>query len=97
MHHVTQTVADQDDIAIAVDQRRGMSMIRGQHHDWIAVLASANVGCCPATMVDWIDISGSEDGNADNVRMEESAECKIKDDADDNRDHVVANPADWNL
>ena len=48
-------------------------------------------------MVDWIDISGSEDGNADNVRMEESAECKIKDDADDNRNHVVANPADWNL
>jgi hypothetical protein len=27
VHHITQTVTDQDDVAIAVDQRRGVSMI----------------------------------------------------------------------
>jgi hypothetical protein len=48
-------------------------------------------------MVDWTDISGSEDGNADDVRMEKSAKREIDGDADDNRDYVVANPADRNL
>ena len=43
VHHIAEEVADQNDVAIAIDQRRGMRVIRGQHHDRLAVLAGANI------------------------------------------------------
>jgi hypothetical protein len=43
MHDIAQGIADQDDIAIAIDQSGGMGVIRGQHHDRLAILAGANI------------------------------------------------------
>jgi hypothetical protein len=43
VHNVAEGIADQDDVAVAVDQRRRVRVIRGQHHDGIAALAGANL------------------------------------------------------
>jgi hypothetical protein len=43
VHDVAEGIAHQDGVAIAIDQRRGMSVIGGQHHDRIAALAGADV------------------------------------------------------
>ena len=43
VHDVAEGVANQDDIAVAIHQRRGMRVVRGQHHDRLAVLARANI------------------------------------------------------
>jgi hypothetical protein len=43
VHHIAEGIADQDDVAIAVDQCSGMGVIRSQHHDWLAVLAGADI------------------------------------------------------
>ena len=44
VHDVAEGIADQDDVAITIDQGRRMRVIGRQHHDRIAVLARANVG-----------------------------------------------------
>ncbi len=43
VHDVAEGIADQNDVAIAIDQRRGMGVVRRQHHDRLAVLARANI------------------------------------------------------
>ena len=44
VHHHAERVPDQDDIAIAVEDARGMRVIRGQANERLAALAGANVG-----------------------------------------------------
>jgi hypothetical protein len=43
VHDIAEGVADQDDVAMPVDQRRGMGVVGGQHHDGLAALASEDV------------------------------------------------------
>ena len=43
VHHIAEGIADQDDVAMAIDQGGGMGVIRGQHHDRLAVLAGADI------------------------------------------------------
>jgi hypothetical protein len=43
MHHIAQGIADQDDVAMAVNQRRCMRMVGGEHDDGLAVLAGTNI------------------------------------------------------
>ena len=44
VHHHAERVADQDDIAIGVDDARGVRVIGGQAHDRLAALAGADIG-----------------------------------------------------
>ena len=44
VHHHAERVADQDHVAIFVDQPRGVRVIGGQAHDRLAALAGADVG-----------------------------------------------------
>jgi hypothetical protein len=43
VHHIPQGIADQDDVAIAIDQSGGMGVIRGQHHYRFVILARADI------------------------------------------------------
>jgi hypothetical protein len=43
VHDVAKGIADQDHVAMAVDQRRGMGVMGGEHHDRLAALAGADV------------------------------------------------------
>jgi hypothetical protein len=45
MHHIAERVADEDDVAIAIDQRGRMGVIRGEHHNRLAILAGENIRC----------------------------------------------------
>ena len=86
VHHHAERIADQDDVAILVDQPRGMGVIGGQRHDRLAALAGADVGRGqpPVVLLDGHG-SGSEGGHADDVRMEPQAEREIEQRADDDR------------
>ena len=44
VHHHAERIADQDDVAMLVDQPRGVRVIGGQRHDRLAALAGADVG-----------------------------------------------------
>ena len=43
VHHHAERVADQDNVAIFVDQTRGMRVIRREAHDRLGALAGENV------------------------------------------------------
>ena len=43
VHHHAERVADQDHVAVFVDEARGMRVIGGQQHDRIAALAGADI------------------------------------------------------
>ena len=43
VHDIAEGIADQNDVAMAIDQRRGMRVIGRQHHDRLAVLAGADI------------------------------------------------------
>jgi hypothetical protein len=45
VHDVAEGVADQDDVTITIHERCGMGVVGGQHHDRLAILARANIGC----------------------------------------------------
>jgi len=44
MHHHAQRIADQDKVAVPIEQARGMGMIRGETDDGVAALAGTDVG-----------------------------------------------------
>ena len=92
VHHHAERVADQDDVAIAVDQARGMGVIGGQAHDRLAALAGADVGRGePLDLLAGPTWSAtSEHRHADDVGMEPEAEREIEKRADDDRNDVVA-------
>jgi hypothetical protein len=43
VHDIAEGIADQDDVAIAIDQCGRVGVIRGQHHDRLGVLAGTNI------------------------------------------------------
>ena len=95
VHHHAERVADQDDVAIGVDDARGVRVIRGQAHDRLAAFAGANIGrgqpprfvlCTTSVMP---QRRRAERRHADDDRMEHEAEREIDDRADDDGDHVV--------
>src|SRR5262249_22587528 len=100
MHDHAEGVADQDHIAIAIDQARRMSMIGGEAHDRLATLAGADVGCGePFDLL--LDRHGStpEYRHADDPRMEPEATNKMEEGAGNAKEEVVAKPPacrdDW--
>ena len=96
-------VADQDDVAIAVEDARGMRVIGRQANDRLAALAGADVRRgkppdvlmhrhlpqCPSAGVPKRRQTYDE-------RMEHEAERKIENRANDDRDDIVAPAADRN-
>ena len=100
MHHHAERVADQDDVAIGVDDARGVGVIRGQAHERLAALAGADVGRGePPNLVlhghRYVTSAGvAEHRHADDDRMKDEAERQIDDRADDDGDHIVFAAAD---
>jgi hypothetical protein len=45
VHHHAERVADQNDVAMLVGQRRGVGVIRGENDDRLAALARENIRC----------------------------------------------------
>ena len=44
VHHHAERIPDQDHVAIAIDQPRGVGVVGGEAHDRLAALAGADVG-----------------------------------------------------
>src|SRR5262249_50524882 len=92
---------DQNEIAVAIKQARGMRVVRREADDRLAALTRADVGggqpldlvlCrhCRKILVRW----RAEDGDTDHDGMEDETQREIKDGPHHERDRVVAMPAD---
>ena len=101
VHHHAERIADQDDVAMLVEDARRMGMIGREHHDRLAALAGADVGrreplwCRVGRHGGQVPKAGrSEHRQPDHQRMEDEAEREIENRPDDDGGDVVPASAD---
>jgi hypothetical protein len=51
VHHHAERIADQDEVAILIEDARGMRMVGRERDDRLAALAGADIGRCEAFLV----------------------------------------------